>query len=84
MIVRLKATDYFDWHEMFQHTSEIRKQHGIVNESVYRGQLDGNEVVLVLEAESMTHAKAFAASPIRRAIHAKGLIVGTPIDCFHE
>jgi hypothetical protein len=82
MIVRYRVRDYFDWRRVFDYCAGLRKTYGLSNERVYRATHDGNDLVIVMEAESITKAKLYAESRIRREALRKADVIGEPVDCF--
>lgn len=82
MIVRQRVRDYFDWQRVFNYSRGARIRCGLSAERVYRGVHDGNDLVVVMNAEDLERARVYGKSPIRKMILEKGDVIGQPIDWF--
>jgi hypothetical protein len=62
IIVRNRITDYAQWMTAWQKGASARRDGGVRNEQLFRNPGEPNEVLLLLEYETMEQARRFAAS----------------------
>lgn len=81
-IARIKVKDYQPWRTAFDANNTGRRRFGLSNERIYRLAEDGNELMLVMDADDMGKAREFASSDIRKDAMAKSGVIGTATDYF--
>jgi hypothetical protein len=74
IIVRNRITDYAQWKTGWDEAVATRRDGGVKSEQVFRNPGEPNEVLLLLEYESMDQARRFAASDsLREALKDSGI-----------
>jgi hypothetical protein len=74
IIVRNRITDYAQWKQGWDQGAALRREGGVQSEELFRNPGEPNEVVLLLEYETMERARRFAASDaLREALKESGL-----------
>ena len=84
LIVHHQLEDYEKWKPVFDGHITARREYGSKGAQVLRSAQDPNEVMVIIEWESVEDARAFADSPgLREAMQRAG-IVGRPDLYFFE
>jgi hypothetical protein len=74
VIVRNRVADYGRWKHGWDQGAALRRDSGVKSEQLFRNPGEPNEVVLLLEYESMEQARRFAASDdLREALKESGI-----------
>jgi hypothetical protein len=66
IVVRNRVADYAQWKDGWDQGAASRRDSGVKSEQLFRNPGEPNEVVLLLEYESMEQARRFAASDVLR------------------
>lgn len=82
MMVRHQVADYATWRAVFDQQDEVRMASGLANPRVYQGADNPNEVVILLDAEDLEKARAFASSSELKARMIKAGVKGKPEIVF--
>jgi heme-degrading monooxygenase HmoA len=78
MIVTHKVSDFAKWKASYDEHDSMRSVHGIRSYVIGRGVEDPNMVMVVVKADDMAKAKAFARDPSLKKAMQKGGVTGTP------
>jgi hypothetical protein len=70
--------DYETWRTAFDGHAAVRRQHGLTNESVYRGADDANTIAIVLDCPSREAALGFIADPSLKAVMEASGVISEP------
>jgi len=74
MLVRHKVADFDKWKPAYEAHASARQNAGLKEKHLFRNADDTNEVTLLLSAEDIDKAKAFAASDdLRQAMQRAGV-----------
>ena len=74
IIVRNRVADYAQWKDRWDRAVAIRRDGGVKSEQLFRNPGEPNEVLLLLEYETMDQARGFAASDsLREALKESGI-----------
>lgn len=82
LLVRHVVADYPSWKIAFDSYQGERQKHGLKELHILRDQTNQNHVTILLEAQDLERAKAFATSENLREIMQKAGVVGTPEVCY--
>ena len=84
ILVHHKVQDYAKWKTVFDEHDNMRKSGGSKGGWLFQSADDPNDVVVVLEWESLDKARAFASSDdLRQAMEEAG-VAGPPTIIFME
>lgn len=81
VMVAHRVTDFNKWKAGYEAHDTVRLKNGLHDYFLGRGLYDSSMVVVVLKADDMKKAKAFAASPGLRKLMQEGGVQGAPV--FH-
>jgi hypothetical protein len=70
--------DYETWRTAFDGHAAVRRQHGLTNESVYRGADDAHTIATVMDCPSREAALGFIADPSLKAVMEASGVVSEP------
>lgn len=82
--VRHTVADYAAWKAGYDSHATSRKEHGATNDQVLQSIEDPNDLVVLIEFESLGEAKAFASDPSLKEAMAAAGVVGAPDISFRE
>lgn len=75
VLIRHKVRDFNAWKKGFDAHASKRVEAGLSDRQLLRNADDANEVVILLGAEDIARAKAFAASPdLRETMQSFGVL----------
>jgi uncharacterized protein (DUF1330 family) len=83
-MVHHHVQDYNVWKPVFDGHAAVRKTFGSRGGRVFRSASDPNEIVIVMEFDSMDHAHAFAQDPSLPEAMQRGGVMGPPEVFFLE
>ncbi len=63
VIVQHHVADYEKWYPVFIEHGKVRRQHGAQGHTIYRGEGDANDLVVVNSFATPAGAQAFLADP---------------------
>ena len=78
MVVRHKVEDYAKWKPIFDEHGATRKASGSKGALLLRNADDPNELVIVMEWDSLARAKEFAGSQNLREVMGRAGVVDHP------
>jgi hypothetical protein len=78
MFVRHEVADYEKWRMAYEDFDAERGGMGVVGNAVYRSVVDGNNVTVTHDFESLDKAKAFIESPRLREVMEAAGVTGPP------
>ena len=82
MIVQHKVADFAKWKMSYEEHDSMRLAHGIHSYVLGRGVQDSNMVLVVVKADDVAKAKAFAKDPSLKKAMQKGGVTGAPTISF--
>lgn len=82
ILVRHKVKDFRKWKAIFDEHALTRKSNGSKGGLLMRNANDKNEVVILLEWDSLPCARKFAESKDLKKVMMKAGVVGKPDVCF--
>lgn len=77
-VVRHKVADYGKWKRAFDADAGNRREHGSKGGYLLRNADDPNEIVIVLEWDSIQGMREFAQSPRLKEAMREGGVIDTP------
>ena len=84
MLIRHKVQDYAKWKPVFDEDGANRKAGGFKEGRLYRNANNPNEIVILLEADSLEKALQFAQSPALREAMQRAGVADQPDVYFLE
>jgi hypothetical protein len=84
LFVRHQVEDYAVWRREYDQFDAMRKQMGVVSDSVHRGDDDPNMITVTHGFANMSAAKEFAGSDELRQVMHKAGVSGQPDIWFTE
>jgi hypothetical protein len=78
MFVRHDVADYEKWRKAYDDFDAERGGMGVVGNAVHRSVVDGNNVTITHDFESLDKAKAFIDSPRLREVMEAAGVTGPP------
>ena len=80
MLVKQRVASVEQWNTVFRdpELDAIRRRHGLVVTGTYVDATDPNTVIVVMDMESFSAAREFAASPELAAARERAGAIGTP------
>ncbi len=82
VLVRHKVADYDRWKEVFDEHLVMRKSGGEMGCRLFYNAIDGSDVILLCEWETLEKAQAFFASESLKSKMEKSGVTGTPEIVF--
>ena len=82
ILVRHKVKDFAMWKKVYQGHASFRKQQGSKGSRILQNADDPNDVVIVLDWDTMEKARAFTESPNLIEIMEKAGVTGPPEITF--
>jgi heme-degrading monooxygenase HmoA len=82
LMFRGKVKDYEKWKPVFDGLAPIRKEYGAKGGYLYRTADNPNELVVVMEWESVEKARKWAQSEYVKKAFEQGGVIGKPEDSF--
>lgn len=84
LLIHHQVADYNAWKPAFDEHDGTRREYGGGNYMLFRGADDPNEVVVVMEWDSVDNAKAFSSSDDLREAMQKAGVAGPPTVVFMD
>jgi len=78
MFVRHEVADFGKWRKAYDDFDAERGGMGVVGNAVYRSAVDGNNVTVIHDFESLEKAKAFIDAPRLREVMEAAGVTGPP------
>ena len=78
ILVHHQVEDYARWKPLFDQNGAARKAHGSKGSRVLRSAENPNDLVLVMEWDSLENARKFAESPELREVMGRAGVIGRP------
>jgi heme-degrading monooxygenase HmoA len=78
MLVQQKVKDFGAWKKMYDSVAELRSSKGARSDQVFRDASDPNMVTIIIEWDSLDHAKAYGQSPELKEAMMKAGVEGPP------
>lgn len=82
MIVQHKVADFAKWKSSYDEHDSMRLAHGMHSYVLGRGVQDSNMILVVVKADDVAKAKAFAKDPSLKKAMQKGGVTGAPAISF--
>jgi heme-degrading monooxygenase HmoA len=82
LMFRGKVKDYEKWKPVFDELRPKRKEYGAIGGYLYRMADNPNEVVVLMEWESVEKARKWAMSEYVKKAFEQGGVIGRPEDSF--
>lgn len=84
LAVRQAVSDYTTWKAGYDDHGASRKEHGAIRDQVLQSADDPNDVLVLIEFDSLADAQAFVDDPsLKQAMSAAG-VIGAPDISFRE
>lgn len=85
LVVLHRVRDYTAWRQGYDSAESVRKNGGVIADSVYQSKGDPNTVLVLHQFATMAAAEAFVASPeLRDAMQQFGVEGAPQIEYFEE
>ena len=84
LLVRHTVKDYAKWKPFFDKDQSTRKKSGSKGGRLYRNSQNLNEVIMVIEWDTLNNARKFAESADLRKVMEKAGVIGKPDIYFLE
>jgi heme-degrading monooxygenase HmoA len=82
LLIRHKVRDYATWRAVFDEHGSARKENGSEGGFLFRNADDPDEVIVILEWDSLGKAREFVRSDDLRQTMRRAGVVGEPDICF--
>jgi heme-degrading monooxygenase HmoA len=84
ILVEHKVKDYAKWKPFFDQHQETRKKAGSKGGRLYRNSQNPNELIVIMEWNTLDNARKFAESADLREVMEKAGVIGKPDVYFLE
>lgn len=78
LFVKHEVDDYGAWRQVYDDFEDTRREMGVVDDSVHRGEADPDMLTVIHKFEDMSTAKEFVASDELRQAMDKAGVQGQP------
>jgi hypothetical protein len=78
VIVQHHVADYDKWYPIYIEHGKVRRQHGGTGHTIFRGEGDANDLVVVNSFANPAGAQAFLADPSLQEAMAKATVDSEP------
>lgn len=84
IFVRHDVEDFATWKKGYDEAAQFQREGGVIDEAVYQGVDDPNDVTVIHDFNTFDEARAFATDPeLKEKMDALG-VTGTPQIWFAE
>ena len=84
-IIRHRVSDFDAWRKVYDSVGAMQKAGGVIEESVYQGKNDPNDVVVLHRFNSIEEAEKFlASSDLKDAMQRAGVVGAPRIEVFED
>ena len=84
LAVRHTVSDFATWKTGFDNHSASRKEHGATHDQVLQSVEDPNNLLVLIDFESVADAQAFANDPALEEAMSKAGVIGAPDISIRE
>jgi heme-degrading monooxygenase HmoA len=84
LLVRHTVEDYAKWKPFFDGHQSARKKSGSKGGQLYRNSQNPNEIIILIDWDTLDNARKFAESAALREVMAKAGVIGKPDVYFLE
>lgn len=78
LLVQQKVKDFETWKKMYDSVADLRASKGAKSDMVFQNASDPNHVTILIEWDSLDHAKAYGQSPELKEAMMKAGVEGAP------
>lgn len=82
ILVRFKVEDYDNWRSVFNELTPLRSSKGSKGGNIYRSADNPNEIVILLEWDSIENVRQYTQSDELRAAMERSGVIGPPDFVF--